>query len=68
MKDQPVKGAIDKDLSMLSYKIAKIDGFSIFCDYENIDDPKNGAIDLKLLESQASEKIWKGSEFQKLLN
>ena len=39
MKDQPKKGveSSENDMAKLSYKIAKIDGFSIFCDYVEID-------------------------------
>ena len=54
MKEKPIKGVelVDYDQSLLSYKIAWIDGFSIFCDYENIDRPENGAIDLAKLRKE----------------
>jgi len=31
------------------FKKIKIIGFSIFCDWENVSDPKNGGIDVKKL-------------------
>jgi len=39
--------AKDKDLT---YKVAAIDGFSVFCDWHQIDLECNGGIDLKQLE------------------
>ena len=64
MKDQQKKSVSDRDLAKLTYKIAKIDGFSIFCDYEEIDKPENGGIYLNRLQKEDMEKIrGKASEF-----
>ena len=34
---------------ILTFKTAKINGFSIFCDWEHVDLPENGGIDFILL-------------------
>ena len=39
----------------LSYKTVKIEDFSIFCDWQDIDNPENGSIDVVKLEEQHKE-------------
>jgi hypothetical protein len=49
---------LDKDISdddKLSFKVAKVEGFSIFCDWKDIDNQKNGGIDLKKLYDEDKE-------------
>ena len=36
--------------NLLTFKVATIKGFSIFCDWDNPDAPKNGGVDIKALE------------------
>ena len=37
----------DDDESKLSFKVAKILGFSFFCDWQDIDQKENGGIDVR---------------------
>ena len=39
----------------LSYKTVNIEDFSIFCDWQDIDNPENGSIDVAKLEEQHKE-------------
>jgi hypothetical protein len=40
----------------LTYKVAKIEGLSLFCDWKDVDAPENGGIDLAVLQRQAEAK------------
>ena len=37
---------------LLQKKEAKIEGFSLYCDWDQTDDPENGGIDLKKLRAE----------------
>jgi len=39
----------DNDQEKLSFKVARLSGFSIFCDWQDVDKPENGGIDLQRL-------------------
>ena len=47
MKHDEAGCAADAGDSLLTFKVANIKGFSIFCDWDKIDAAKNGGIDLK---------------------
>ena len=57
----------------LTFKVAKIEGFSLFCDWENVDAIENGGIDVTRLReegSRSSEKKVKAdasSYFQEII-
>jgi hypothetical protein len=42
--------------SPLTFKVAKIEGLSLFCDWKDVDAPENGGIDLAELQKPGSEK------------
>ena len=41
--------------SLLTFKVAKIEGFSLFCDWQDVDVPGNGGIDLAALQKQTED-------------
>ena len=42
---------------MLTYKVVVLDGFSLFCDWENIHLRENGGIDLAKLKDELEEHL-----------
>ena len=38
----------------LTYKVAKLEGFSLFCDWEDVDAIENGGIDVEKLREEGS--------------
>lgn len=59
-------GAADAADSLLTFKVATVKGFSIFCDWDHIDAAKNGGIDLESLEN-IKDKADKSNCFYKIL-
>lgn len=45
----------EKNNQILKFKVAKIEGFSIFCDWTDVKNPENGGVDLERLKKQDSE-------------
>ena len=45
----------EKNNKNLKYKVAKIEGFSLFCDWKDVKNPENGGVDLERLKKQDSE-------------
>ena len=58
--------AADAGDSLLTFKVANIKGFSIFCDWDKIDTAENGGIDLKQLEN-IEDKADKSNCFYRIL-
>ena len=57
--------------SKLSYKVILIEGFSLYCDWENTQDRKYGGIDIdtlrrELAETKKASKEKSHDEFQKI--
>jgi hypothetical protein len=62
----PQKGSApeDDETELLSYKSAKLEGFSVFCDWEDIDNPEKGGVSLDTLIKQDQE-YFSGSKASK---
>jgi hypothetical protein len=45
------EGVYKNEVDKLTFKVAKIDGFSFFCNWDQVEKPENGAINLENLES-----------------